>query len=85
MINQFKSTRDYRDICYLVDHVTNVKIRISLLKELGYSIGLAIPNNKSRVKDVVIGKQGELRMQVTSKYKGVNLAHCVIINSIENE
>ena len=37
-----KFKRDYRDICYFVDHVKNVDFRISLIKSLGYKIGVNI-------------------------------------------
>ena len=42
--------RDYRDICYFVDHVKDVKLRIDLIKSLGYNIGVNIVNDSGKIK-----------------------------------
>ena len=31
-----KFRRDYRDICYFIDNVKNIDIRIRIIKSLGY-------------------------------------------------
>lgn len=79
MIEKFKHTQDYIDICYMIDHIKNIDIRISVLKELGYTIGLLISKENITVKNIIIDKQKNLRIQVTPKYRGLNMAHCVII------
>lgn len=70
---------DIRDICYFVDHVKNLDFRVSLIKSLGYNIGVDIVDNDSKVKTVRKGKRGEIRVQITPCYKGVPIAKCAII------
>jgi hypothetical protein len=48
---------------------------------LGYKIGLDIVKIDKGVKNIYIGKKNDLRMQVTPKFKNVNIAQCVIIES----
>ena len=66
-------SRDYRDIGYFV------KLRISLLRELGYRIGLNVVKKGDKVMDVTIGKRGERRIQVTPQLTKTPVAKCVIL------
>ena len=78
----YKSTsfsRDYRDICYFVKHVKNIDLRISLLQELGYRIGLNVVRKGDKEMDIIIGKRGERRIQVTPQLSKTPIAKCVII------
>jgi hypothetical protein len=78
----YKSTgfsRDYRDICYFVKHVKNIDLRISLLQELGYRIGLNVVRKGDKEMDIIIGKRGERRIQVTPQLTKTPIAKCVII------
>lgn len=78
-VKKFKSSQDYIDICYMIDHVREWKPRLDCLQKLGYRLGINILNNKKyNVKTLTIGKRNEIRMQVTPKDKK-NLAACVII------
>jgi hypothetical protein len=73
-------TRDFNDIEYFIDHVYNIDARIDVLKKLGYKIGVDIVNKETdRVKKVIVGKRGELRIQVAPAQKGIPLAKCVIL------
>ena len=80
-IENFKKSQDYIDICYMIDHVKEEETRIDVLQVLGYKIGLDIVKIDKGVKNIYIGKKNDLRMQVTPKFKNVNIAQCVIIES----
>ena len=72
-------SRDYRDIGYFVKHVKDIDLRISLLQELGYRIGLNVVKKGDKEMDVVIGKRGEKRIQVTPQLSKTPVAKCVIL------
>ena len=74
-----KYSRDYRDIGYFVKHVKNLELRISLLQELGYRIGLNVVKSGDKVMDVTIGKRGEKRIQITPQLTKTPVAKCVIL------
>ena len=80
-IEKFKKSQDYIDICYMIDHIKEEETRIDVLQVLGYKIGLDIVKIDKGVKNIYIGKKNDLRMQVTPKFKNVNIAQCVIIES----
>jgi hypothetical protein len=80
-IENFKKTQDYIDICYMIEHVKENEVRLDVLQVLGYKVGIDIVKEDKGVKNIYIGKRNELRMQVTPKFKHVNLAQCVIIES----
>lgn len=80
-IEKFKKSQDYIDICYMIDHVKEEETRIDVLQVLGYKIGLDIVKIDKGVKNIYVGKKNDLRMQVTPKFKNVNIAQCVIIES----
>ena len=73
------TSRDYRDICYFVDHVRDVKLRIDLIKSLGYNIGVNIVNESSVEKSVTIGKRNELRIQIAPVLPRSPLVQCAIV------
>ena len=79
MIERFKKSQDFIDISYMIDHVKDIDFRISLIKELGYNIGTSIVKEDLGEKSVVIGKRNDIRMQITPKFKNVNIAQCVVI------
>ena len=72
-------SRDYRDIGYFVKHVKNLDLRISLLRELGYRIGLNVVKSGDKVMDITIGKRGDRRIQVTPQLTKTPVAKCVIL------
>lgn len=78
-----KKTRDrsidIRDVCYFIDHVKEIDFRISLIKELGYQIGVNVVTKENKEKDIIIGKKNEIRIQIAPKDKNLPLAACAII------
>jgi len=71
--------RDYRDICYFIDHVKNIKLRISILEQLGYKIGVNIVNKDSAEKKITIGKRKEKRIQISPNIPKSPLVPCVVL------
>lgn len=72
--------RDFNDIEYFIDHVNDIKARIDVIEKLGYKIGVDIvTKDTDRVKRVIVGKRGELRIQIAPAPKGLPLAKCVIL------
>lgn len=80
IVNKFKKTQDYRDICYMIDHVRNEEVRISCIEALNYKIGTNIlfSESNTKIKNVIIGRKGEIRVQITPKY-GI-IAACAIVD-----
>jgi len=73
-------SRDFNDIEYFIDHVQDVNARVDVLQKMGYRIGIDVVTEKTNiVKKVIVGKKGELRVQVTLAPKGYPLAKCVIL------
>lgn len=85
MVKRFKRTQDYVDICYMVDHIKDINVRLSVLAELGYQIGVDINRSDMKPKDVKIGKKGDIRVQVSRKLKGVNMVKTVILPKMVNK
>lgn len=54
MIEKFKSSQDFIDISYMIDHVEDIKFRLSLLEELGYKLGTSIVKTDLGVKHISI-------------------------------
>lgn len=80
MSKKDKFQRDYRDICYFIDHVRDIDFRISLIKSLGYKIGVNIVkegNNKE--KSITIGKRKEYRIQIAPVLPRSPLVQCAIV------
>lgn len=74
-------TRDFNDIEYFIDHVDDLNARVDVLEKMGYKIGFDVVNKDTdRVKKVIVGKRGELRVQITPALRGMPLAKCVILN-----
>ena len=73
--------RDYRDICYFINHVKNIDYRIDLIKSLGYKIGFNIVKDKKNDKEktVTIGKRKEYRVQIAPINKKSPLVACAIV------
>lgn len=72
--------RDFNDIEYFIDHVDNIDARIDVLKKLGYKIGVDVVTKETdRVKKVIVGKRGELRIQISPAEKGLPIAKCIIL------
>jgi len=72
--------RDYRDICYFIDHVRDLDLRTDLIKSLGYKIGVNIVRDGiDKEKSITIGKRREYRIQITPTLKGTPLAKCAVI------
>lgn len=70
---------DYRDICYFVDHVRDVKLRVDLIKSLGYKIGVNIVKEGDIEKSITIGKRNEMRIQIAPVVKSSPLVQCAIV------
>lgn len=71
--------RDYRDICYFVDHVRDIKLRIDLIRSLGYKIGVNIVKEGDVEKTITVGKRKELRIQIAPVDKRSPLVTCAIV------
>jgi hypothetical protein len=75
-----KFQRDYRDICYFVDHVRNIDFRISLIRSLGYKIGVNIVTSKDdKEKSITIGKRKEHRIQIAPVLPRSQIVQCAIV------
>jgi hypothetical protein len=73
-------TRDFNDIEYFIDHVSNIDARIDVIQKLGYKIGVDVVTKETdKVKKVIIGKRGEMRIQIAPSPVGIPLAKCVIL------
>ena len=72
--------RDYRDICYFVDHVKNINLRVDILKKMGYRLGVDVASKEGYEKRVVIGKRKEKRIQISPKEKGSPFVFSIIVN-----
>lgn len=70
---------DIRDICYFVDHVKNYDLRISIIENLGYKLGVNVAKDGCMEKEVTIGKRNELRVQITPKTNKTPLVICAIV------
>jgi hypothetical protein len=76
--NNFK--RDYRDICYFIDHVRDIDFRISLIRSLGYKIGVNIvKGDEDKEKSITIGKRNEYRIQIAPVLPRSPLVQCAIV------
>lgn len=72
--------RDYRDICYFIDHVKDVDYRISLIRSLGYKIGVNIVKKGiDTEKTITIGKRNEYRIQIAPASQKSPLVQCAIV------
>ena len=75
-----KFQRDYRDICYFVDHVRNIDFRINLIRSLGYKIGVNIVTSKDdKEKSITIGKRKEYRIQIAPVLPRSQIVQCAIV------
>ena len=73
-------SRDFRDITYFIDHVEDTNARVDVLKKMGYKIGVDVVTKETdRVGKVIVGKQNELRIQITPADKILPLAKCIIL------
>jgi hypothetical protein len=80
MSKKDKFQRDYRDICYFIDHVRDIDFRISLIKSLGYKIGVNIVKEGSnKEKSITIGKRKEYRIQIAPVLPRSPLVQCAIV------
>ena len=77
--NKRDTSRDYRDICYFVDHVKDIKLRVDLIKSLGYKIGVNIVKEGDIEKSITIGKRNEMRIQIAPVVKTSPLVQCAIV------
>ncbi len=76
-----KFRRDYRDICYFIDHVKDINFRISLIRSLGYKIGVNIVRKGiDTEKTITIGKRNEYRIQIAPVLKNSPLVQCAIVD-----
>lgn len=72
--------RDYRDICYFIDHVKDIDFRVDLIKSLGYKIGFNIvKGNGDEEKAITIGKKKEYRIQIAPVSKKSPLVRCAVL------
>ena len=74
------TSRDYRDICYFVDHVKDIKLRVDLIKSLGYKIGVNIVKEGfDKEKTITLGKRKEYRIQIAPVLPHSPLVQCAIV------
>ena len=57
------------------------ELRKSLIEQIGFKVGVDVVKTDSKPKNIIIGKKGEYRMQVTHKDKKLPLAFCAIIEN----
>lgn len=81
-IEEFIKSQDYRDICYLIDHIDDQDIFNSCVEELGYKVGVDIFDNRKplKLKAVYKGDKGEFRV-VSFIKKETPIAESVIIKN----
>ena len=72
-------TIDIRDICYFIDHVKNIDLRVDVIRQLGYEIGYNVSYDGCKEKDIIIGKRNEMRIQISSKTSSSPLVRCAIL------
>ena len=78
-IKEFVSSKDYRDIVYMVDHIKNHETLCSCLEDLGYKIGIDIILKRDRpIKDIQVFKGKEIRMIIA--YNGKKIGISVIVD-----
>ena len=70
---------DIRDINYFIDHVKNIDFRVSLIRQLGYNIGVNVVTKGCQEKDITIGKRKEIRIQIEPSKSLSPLVKCAII------
>ena len=73
--------RDYRDISYFVKHVKDINLRVDILRQLGYKLGVDVAKKDSSEMTVIIGKKNEKRIQITPMEEKYPLVMCVILES----
>lgn len=79
--DEFRETQDYKDICYMIDHVEDLDARISVLEELGYRIGVSVIKPWNMLKSIIIGKDNNFRVQITPKVGNLQFAQCAIVEN----
>ena len=73
-------SRDFKDIAYFIEHVQHLDARVDVLEKMGYKIGVDVVTNETdKVGKVIVGKKGELRVQITPSKKGFPLVKCIIL------
>lgn len=76
-IQNFKGTRDYEDISYMITHIKDTQVRTSVIEQLGYVIVRVIQPRNLGEKYIFFDKDGNLYMQIIPKYLACNLSKCV--------
>lgn len=79
--DEFRETQDYKDICYMIDHVEDLNARISVLQELGYRIGVNAIKPYNMLKSILIGKDNSFRVQITPRVGNLTFAQCAIVEN----
>lgn len=73
-------SRDFKDIGYFIDHVSDEHARADVLEKMGYEIGVdVVTKDTDKLGKVIIGKKGELRIQITNAVKGLPIVKSVIL------
>lgn len=73
-------SRDFKDIGYFIDHVNDEYARVDVLEKMGYEIGVdVVTKDTDKLGKVIIGKKGELRIQITNAVKGLPIVKSVIL------
>ena len=79
MVKNKNYSIDYRDICYFIKHVKNLKLRVSLIESLDYKIGFDVVTSTSHEGQITIGKRKDVRVQITPQERNNPLVKCAII------
>ena len=79
-IEEFKKTRDYKDILYMVKHVPYLSTRCDILRELGYCVTVSkIPDLLSRTGDITLVKWNIIKMQISGRLNDGKYAWFVML------
>lgn len=72
---------DFADINWVINHVKDLRARLSVLEQLGYRIGKDpyVDENTTYIKSAKVGKRGEIRIQVSRKLKKCTFVYTAIL------
>jgi hypothetical protein len=80
MKREFLESQDYIDISYMVKHVKCLSLRVNLIRQLGYCVGIERAMNNDKFMRCYTKNNGkELRLQITPPYGKFKCAYVVII------
>jgi hypothetical protein len=63
----------------MIDHVSDDDIRTDILIELGYEVVSTITTKNNKAKNINIGRNGEIIIQIINKIEMVNIVRNIIV------